>query len=714
MNPNTLQLPGNGGSAMPTGVNNLTDPTTAGLLNSLYPTARPQTQQVQTTPQQPTDSGNWFTKLFPTIGGILGGIGGTIVSPFAGSVTGAGLGGGLGKEIENLVEGKSATDLGSVAESALENTAGQATGYGLGKLGGGLLGKLFGGANNMVANTAAKQGEADAANALAQEFPDKALTPKVKTNLNFGQSLDLADKAGIPKTAQGFAGAAGVGTGASGYLNGTLDNLVRGAGDVNLSDFGKTVEDAIKANPELGSLEAVSGVRGGLPKPEANIANTTRNQFSDLLQNVGLGGQGGGITSGTTPGGMTVPRLSLGNAQPDNALDLLRKVGQLGQKYAGSLPGTPGAAQANVYNKVYQALKNTIYNRPEVVDAVKGFQAAPEDLTALTKASGGNQQFAQHLIDIVNNASHPNDILTPQAQLIKMGQAGQKALDYNTNVVGTSADAKAAAQAAGTAAQPMDTAAQIATHGLLSKLGLPVAGVGAMTGNPMLMAAAIPALLQSQAAKGVGSNILSKFTDAGLQKNVAKAASPVLTAASQFVANSPNYTSNPASSAQGANAMMPAGMGAMPPMNNPNSQALLQANIGLQDPYLASTFAPIVNSLLTGPGQKANSANSALQSAESAYNLAGGGQGLLGGLFSKLGGMVTGGPAATYDAQKQQLASQLMAMGIPASAIPDITNTTPAAQSQWQALQSLINSMSTAGGQAPMGGMGGSSLLAGI
>lgn len=144
--------------------------------------------------------------------------------------------------------------------------------------------------------------------------------------------------------------------------------------------------------------------------------------------------------------------------------------------------------------------------------------------------------------------------------------------------------------------------------------------------------------------------------------------------------------------------MMPSPAGASAVGTNPNTQALQSMLIGLQDPYLAQYFAPGVKDILTGPGQKAASANSALQGAESAFNLAGGGQGLLGGLLAKLGGAVTGGPTATYDQAKQQLQAQLLALGIPASAIPDITNTAPAAQSQWSTLQNLINSMGVGGG----------------
>ena len=79
------------------------------------------------TSQPAPDTGNWFTKLIPTLGsiggGILGGIGGSFIAPvagsFAGGIAGASAGDALGKSIENALEGKdtSMQDLGGAASS---------------------------------------------------------------------------------------------------------------------------------------------------------------------------------------------------------------------------------------------------------------------------------------------------------------------------------------------------------------------------------------------------------------------------------------------------------------------------------------------------------------------------------------------------------------------------------------------------------------------
>jgi hypothetical protein len=272
-----------------------------------------------------------------------------------------------------------------------------------------------------------------------------------------------------------------------------------------------------------------------------------------------------------------------------------------------------------------------------------------------------------------------------------MGNAGQKAASYIKNVVGTSQAAKAAAQEADQAAQPNQAVGHAAIGGLLSKLGV---GGAMVTGNPLMLA---PAVLGSQPVKNAASAVAEKLASSGVQKGAAKIIAPALTGASQFIAHAPNYAPGavPPSTTTGETSMNPQAAGQ--PQGSPTEDMLRMALVGMQNPLYASTFAPIVNSLLTGPLQHAGSANAALSSAENAFSGAGGGQGLIGGLLGKVGGAVTGGPASAYDAQRQQLIAQLTALGLPTSAVPQITNTPEAAASQWQALQSMINSV-TGGG----------------
>lgn len=644
------------------------DPTTASLLGQLYPQQSSNFVSAQPAPAQPKE--NWLERLLPTAGGILGGIGGSFIAPFAGSVGGAALGSAVGKAAENALTGKSALQANDIT-AGLEGGVGQAAGFGLGKLAGGLLGKLATKTGGLIQNS---QAEA----ALASEFPDAALKPAMKEKLNFGQSLNIADQAGVPKTAEGFVGARGVATGANGYLNGVLDHIVRLNGPVNLSGFDDMVTQALKQHPELGQ---VGRVAAGM-KPTGSTAEGIRTLLNSALQQTGFGGQGTLSSELAT--------------DPDNALTLLRQVRDLAQPYKGAEPGTPGAAQGDVYDKVYKGLKNMIYNRPDVNAAIKSYAPTPDDIAMLPKLSvsaTGSPQLAQHLLETVANAKNATDLLKPQAQFLDMGDAGERALSYLTNAQGTSQTVKAAAQAA----QPATTILGSLTHGGLGKLGLLGVPAGMATGNPLLMAAAIPALLGSQTTKNVTTALADKLAGGGVQKGVSKLLAPAIMGTSQFLSHAPDYAQSGAGTMIGeGNTMQPTATQipgqATSVQSSPQQQLYQAALIGMQDPYLYSSVAPLLQSA-TGPIQKAQTAEAALGSTEQAFNQAGAGQGLVGGLLSKLGGAITGGPTKTYAAQRAQLATVLTSLGIPSSAIPDVTATGPAAEAQWQTLANIVGSL---------------------
>lgn len=105
--------------------------------------------------------------------------------------------------------------------------------------------------------------------------------------------------------------------------------------------------------------------------------------------------------------------------------------------------------------------------------------------------------------------------------------------------------------------------------------------------------------------------------------------------------------------------------------------------------------------------QGANQAQSALGGAETAFQQAGGGQGGILGTLAKLSGHITGNPASQYEAQRQQLIQQLTSLGVPTSAVPDITGNNQSATNQFQTLQNLINAKLSGGsvlGTLPSGG----------
>lgn len=629
---------------------------------------------------QPQDTGNWFTKALPTIGSIAAPVVGGLLAPATGGLSllaGAalsGLGSAGGKVLENAIEGKT-QDVGGILESGLEGAGGGIVGGVGNKVIGGIGKKVFGGVADAAQRSTASKAAAQTEQNLAQEFG--GVSKAAKQNMNFGNSLDLADEAGIPKTAQGFAEARNVATGANGYLNSVLDTIVRNHGPVNLENYGKIVQDAIKTHPELGNLEAVSGSRGGLPKPADTTASGMKNLFSDLLQQTGFGGQGS---------------LSM-SAEPDKALDLLRQVRTLGQRYAGSEPGTPGAAQYDVYNKVYQGLKNSIYGRPEINAAIKTHVPTAEDLAAVTKMAGGNQKLAQYLVDTAKNAQTAKDLLAPQARFMSMGDLGEEALKYNKNVVGTGQTAKAAAQAAQAEAAPLETLTGAATHGLLNKIGVPTSLLGATTGNPMLMAAgAVPDILGSAPIKEKGAELVNKLTQSGVTPKIAKGMSLALPAMAQLTAHGNDFTPTPTTGTQNNMTVQGGADTMVPTQPSPLERAYDIALVGSTSPYSAGSYTPLLQQL-TGGMQSASMAPTALAGAQNAFEQAGGGQGVVSGLLSKFGGALTGGPVRGYEEQKQQLAAQLMKMGVPATAIPDVTDTSANAEAKWASLSNLIGSM---------------------
>lgn len=135
------------------------------------------------------------------------------------------------------------------------------------------------------------------------------------------------------------------------------------------------------------------------------------------------------------------------------------------------------------------------------------------------------------------------------------------------------------------------------------------------------------------------------------------------------------------------------------PQQTPTNQALQMALNGLQSPYTAASYEPLVNALVA-PMAKANiQGNAALGGLENSFNAAGGGQGMLPGLLAKIGGALTGNNVAAYDQQRQQVAQQLASMGVPATALPEVTDTPEAAAAKIAQIQSVLGAMNGAGAQ---------------
>lgn len=721
------------------------NPTTASLLaqattgqsqnSDLYNKGEQALRSSQSTAQPITDnsqqSGNWFTQLLPTAGGIIGGIGGGIlggiaapftgglVNPFDGAIAGASLLSGGGKAVENGLEGK---DLGSdVGENAVEGGVGQLIGGGTGKLlevgarkGLDLLGNVV---ENRAADTLAQD---TAQNAVAENQRIADTFGGVKSGQgNVGNALQHAGKFGFDQpTAQDLTSIGSAATGSNpktgiGALNFFKQQaLEKAGGTVNLDSTISDLKDTLQS-PEiennLGSIEPVSSARGQLPVTPSNTATQIIKQVRNLLPGDTLDANG-----------QLTRQLS-----PQEGVDLLRQVGEK----VGATANTKSAlgvdipekvAENNVWKSLYNNVKNSVYDRPEVNSTVQGMQVGPEEEAVIDDAIRSNgitdpQQAAalkSHFIDTINNAQSAPDIMKAEAPFVNVSRVGNAATnDINSDV--TSARGIRRANA-GITPSSLGTNVDGSINGVESaptapskggKL-LPFIDTAALAASPITGGASLLGLLPhaAQLAKNpaIQDNLYNLLTKNGVTKKVAGLIPGALNGASQFITHGNDFNGGPG--ATGAN-MVPTQTPNAQSVTNPNQQALA---LGLQllhqgmgagvDPYLAGNYASQINngsSLISQvlPNIQANNtANAALQSTEQAYNNAGGGQGLIPGLIAKAEGAVSGNQVNAYAQQKQQLATQLQSLGIPASAIPDVTDTSPAAQSQWQELASLIAS----------------------
>lgn len=579
-------------------------------------------------------------RLAPTIGGVLGGIGGEIVDPFGGGIAGAALGSGIGKGVENASQGQNplqANDLVAGVEGGL--------GQGVGDVAGAALGKIGGVLGNIGSKTIENAKTVDEFGSLPQNIREK---------FNLDNSLNLAKQAGIPKTANDFATAPGVATGENGVLNGTLDSIVNQSASetgqgVNIGGYRDAITKAINDRPELGSLEPTTAGGGGMPKSQG-MGSLLSSKLNDLVQQFGFGGEGS-LTEASNP---------------DQALQLLRESTRLGNTFGNSLT-TEGQAQKYVYDQFNNFLKDRIYNTPEVKQAISNYTTSPEDDAAILKATGGNQKYAQFISDTLNNAKKSSDITDVQRQLIDMRGAGEAAVSKNATILpGETQD---------NSDQAISAAGHLITGNKAGLMGAALKSAGGIKGTLANKAGNVLDRMSMFTGQNPNSGILNKLPGA----------------AGTATATAPNAVAPQ----QGGNMQQPPMPGQVPGQS-PQSPLMGGYNTALGmmtlDPYLASSLAPVVNSLAP-QAQKFSQAQSLLPQVEQAFQQAGGGQGpILGGL-SKIGGALTGGPSATYGKIQAQLQALLAQLGLPQSYVPSITQNAPSGAMGFQGLNSILGTV---------------------
>lgn len=679
---------------------------TANLLSQLdpnsdfsktYSAAQNVNQSPTQTSSPQTDKGNWFTHLLPTITSIGGGLLGTLADPFTaglGTVAGGAGGAALGKSWENALEGKDTTaqDLGG---ELLGGAIGGGIGKGIGAATKGIGGLIKGQAEKGItqaADTTAAQDALGKAQSIRNLYGGTStkLTEGVNPEQSLQGALDLAEKIGVdPLDPNAVYNASKTGLDALGNVR---SDVLSRAGSVPtagiVDESGKKVSPSIsdmingslhnthpvtgeQLGPDrtgvLGSLDPQFGAKGKLVIPN-NGSSQFQTEASQML---------GGV-------------LDKSNV---NALDLQNAQSIVGQKAhdvsqaAASATGKDAIelkAQADAWKDLNNHLKG-LFDHPEVN---KNVSLTPGNLTA--EDVGGNQALADELNARIGGAQTNQDLNTSLSHFMNLKNISQDAVASGNNPSSTAAvrEAKQALAEANGTANDGSTINSTTTGNVLGAIPHPktkILGAILNAGNN--------GGKLGTAKQNLGTT-LQRIASIGTKEG-STGALPII--AGQVPVGAALAGSSPSDQPQsyltggtGDNTMQP--IQTQPTEESPTQQALRIAIAGMGDPYHASAYTPIVQQL-TGTAQSADTANALLQSLEQGYQKAGGGQGLAGGLFAKLGGALTGNDVAGYDKQRQQAVALLSQLGIPLSAIPDVTSTAPAAQGQFQGAQNVINSI---------------------
>lgn len=556
-----------------------------------YLAANPSTSPTTSTTKT---GGSWLDSLFPTVGAIGGGLLGSVVGPLGG-IAGASAGSALGQALENKSTGSNGSVVGAAGEGAL----GQGIGLGVGKLAGGLLGKLG-------SNAAEKVAQSDATAALEpyQGLKTDGLVPTLDHMKSLG--VDISNPENLKTAAAGI-------TGENGAINGIKNQLITQAGSVKIdpADVMNSIQSPL-ANAQLTAPQA------------ARAQNYIRKLMGNLNPNGTLNGE----------------------ADPNDVFDAIKQLGSA--RSSLNMNGESGKALAGVYDAARTSLQNSLYNNSGADALAAAYKATPEDIAAITKATGGNKQLADYAVNSINNAKSIQDLRGAEAPFVKASQLGDLAT--------TTAASKLPSATVGSMGSGADS---MTGAGLLGAVGGFHPAAAAVGGIAKAASKIPPELVQDS------TGALARLT-----KGLAPVGGQLLTHAND-IANNNEGGATPVSAQEN----VPSGTSATSGTGgtqgyDPNQLASYLMRAIQVNPYNASSLAPILAQVLQ-PLQQANTAQSSLQALEGTYQNAGGGQGELPGLLSAIAALIPGTAANQYNKQKEATQSQLTAAGVPA-ALPSL------------------------------------------
>lgn len=564
-------------------------------------------------------SGNWLTHLLPTIGSVALPAIGALLAPETGGLSLiaaaglSGLGAAGGKAAENATEGKSVLDKSDLT-AGLEGAAGGAAGGVAGKALGAVAGKLGTAATDIAAQDATKTAAQEGIDTAANTYKD--ISPKLQQALDAKGSLEHATNMGYDIADP--TNLVHVGDTSNDILNDTLNRALANSGPVDLSHYPQLVKDALaKEGGTLGSYEKVALARGRL-----GMANTPAAKLLSQLEDLGAG-------------------VAKSNSDPNELRTLTTKLGALAQDAKPTVAAATGAidpqqkAIYNVLNDVRGQVKDALYNRPELNDALKG------EVGNLTADDVGTQQLADHLNNVITSSKAPQDLLDEISRNINISRLGQEGQKVGQIVTSTGAKARAAAEAGlgepGASDNPvLDMAGNFIN---------PHAGAVKTVINASMHAAKNPAIL----------NTLSRIGAMG---------SKLAPAAGAAIATAPNLQADPTAIAGGAvpggtNGTMGGTMQTSPTgahsyqdlINAMEAQAVLAPSMGGGASGFLAQIAPQLQRNQLTQGE--------LSALPASFANAGGAQGE-GGIMSRIAGLIPGTAAHTYQ-QQQSAAAQALA-----------------------------------------------------
>jgi hypothetical protein len=452
------------------------------------------------------------------------------------------------------------------------------------------------------------------------------------------------------------------------------DALDRAGGTVDLSNTMNGLHTDL-ATPEnqfaLGSEEPVTSSRGQLPKDPNNVATKIVQQVRNMLPG-----------DYVDAGGNLATQVEHKDAQ-----GMLKTIGEQISKTSTPLgtqaPLDPALQAENaVWHNLYNSVKDSLYNRPEVNAAVSNTTVTPDLEAAIEDAIKSNgitdPQVAANikadLIGKINGGQTMQDWLNSESPMVNVSKVGQTVVNDANNNPQLARNIKVNTKAAG----PADSTSKMVKNAAkIAEVGS--AGMGMMDPKqPGLLRAAEMLPM----AAGLGPEIAPKLTSI-----LSKLSAPAVEGATG-IATMPQPTPQPVQ--QGGTNVNPY---ATQPGSPPSPLTMLGASgmAGLLDPYVASAYAPMAQAALPQL-QKAQTAESQLQQLETMLQQSGGAQGGLMGLLSKLQAAMTGGPVRTYQQNLQSLQPILSQLGIN-SPLPSVTSTPQAAQLGLQQTQSGLNSI---------------------